>query len=77
MKKIGNNLKQILNERGLKSKFVADKLSISQSYFSSIIKGNHIPSIEVALKLERILQMSISKIFYIIPEAKEDGKDDT
>jgi transcriptional regulator with XRE-family HTH domain len=71
MNKLGNNLKKILDERGLKSKFVAAKLNISPSYFSSIIKGDHIPSIELALRLEDILQIPINKMFYHISVSKD------
>lgn len=73
MVRLENNLKQILNEKGLKSKFVADKLNISPSYFSSIVKGKHMPSIELALKLEDILQIPINKMFYLITIKKIGG----
>lgn len=74
MNNVGNNLKQILNEKGLKSKFIADKLNISSSYFSAIIKGKHMPSVELVLKLEAILNIPISKIFYLKNIEDDRGK---
>lgn len=65
MTNLGNNLKKILDEKGLKSKYIAQKLNISSSYFSSIVKGKHMPSIELALRLENLLEVPTNKIFYL------------
>lgn len=62
---VRNNLKKILEEKGLKNKFVAEKIGIEPSYFCLLVKGKHIPSIEIVLKLEKLLNVSIHKMFYL------------
>lgn len=63
---VKNNLKQLLREKGLKHNFIAEKIGLEASYFSNIIKGKNIPSVEIALKLEQILGVPVNEIFKLI-----------
>lgn len=62
---VKNNLKKIIMERGLKENYIATQMGIKPNYFSMIIKGKHVPSVEIALKLKEILNISIEEIFYL------------
>lgn len=58
-----NRLKEILQERGQKQKWLAEKCSIKQSTLSNIINNNYQPAIETAFKIADILQTDINNIF--------------
>ncbi|WP_051931796.1 helix-turn-helix transcriptional regulator [Clostridium sp. KNHs214] len=62
---IKNNLKKIMKEKGIKQKYIANKIRVKDNYFSMIVNGKHIPSVEIALKLAKILNVSVEKIFYL------------
>lgn len=62
---VQNNIKSIMKEKGLKQKRIAEKIGIEPNYFSMIVNGKHVPSVEIALKLTKILDISIEEIFYL------------
>lgn len=55
-------LKEILEERGIKQKFIADKLGVSVSAVSLWVKGTSQPSIVNLKKLSEILSVDVSLI---------------
>lgn len=56
-------LKKIINERGLKQGFVAEKANVSRAALSLIINGKSIPSLPVALRIARVLDMTVEELW--------------
>lgn len=52
-------LKSEIDDRGLKTKFVADKIGIGQAYLSQILNGSRNLSSNVALKASQVLGVPI------------------
>jgi len=63
-KNISNNLKQLREQRGLKQKFIAEKLGISPNYYSQIENGHRYPQVEHLLKLRDIFNVKLDDIFF-------------
>lgn len=58
-----NNLKEIIEKRGLKNKFVADQLNVSPQAFSAWINNRSNPSLETAYKIAKVLNCSVTDIW--------------
>jgi transcriptional regulator with XRE-family HTH domain len=55
-------LKELINTRGIKQKFIADKLGVSQVTVSNWVKGKTNPSEIYLVKLAEILEVSVDKL---------------
>ncbi|WP_405103150.1 helix-turn-helix domain-containing protein [Oceanobacillus sp. FSL H7-0719] len=73
-KKITNNLKSLREERGLKQKFIAEKLGITANYYSQIENGHRPPQIEHLLILRDLFNVSLDEIFFKNEIANCDSK---
>lgn len=73
-KLISNNIKQLREERGIKQKFIADKLGISANYYSQIENGHRNPQTDQLVKLRNIFGVSLDDIFFNEEIAKRDNK---
>jgi len=62
---VKNRLKEILDERGTKNVWLADKANVNNSTLGNIIKNRHNPSIEVAIKIARALGMKVEDIWIV------------
>lgn len=56
-------IKQIINERGLKQGFIADKANVSRAALSLIINGKSIPSLPVAIRISRVLEKTVEELW--------------
>jgi putative transcriptional regulator len=65
---IKNRLKEILEDRGIMQKWLAEKAGIDKSTMGNIIKNRYSTSLEVAFKIARALGLHIEDIW----EFKED-----
>jgi len=72
--RISNNLKALREERGLKQKFVADKLGLTQSYYSQIESGQRPPQTKHLLILRDLFGVSLDEIFFKDEIANCDSK---
>jgi putative transcriptional regulator len=63
MKKMENKLKEIIQSRGIKQKFIADKAGISQGALSLIIRGKSIPTLPVAIRIAKVLNSSVEDLW--------------
>lgn len=61
---VKSKLADILNDRGIKQKFVSDKAEIGRNTVSEMVKG-HTPSLGSALKVAKVLGVSVEDIWYI------------
>lgn len=59
-----NNLKQIINEKGIKNSFIAKKLNISPALLSRYIKGDRRITLERARIIADLLNTTIEDIFF-------------
>lgn len=60
---ISNKLKDILDDRGVKQTWLADKLNISKATVSNIINNRYNTSLETACKMALILNLKLEDIF--------------
>jgi len=56
-------LKKILDERGLKQGFIAEKAGLSRGAFSLIVRGKSIPTLPVAMRIARVLEMTVEELW--------------
>lgn len=59
-----NKLKEIIKEKGLKQKFIAEKANITEGTLSGIINNKNVPNVEMAIKLAKVLNMTVEEIFW-------------
>lgn len=53
------DLKRIMDSKGVKQKYVADKIGTSTSYLGQILNGNKKMSTDVAIKASQALELPI------------------
>ncbi len=58
-------LSEILKKRGIKQKWIAEKLGVSETVVSNWVKGKHIPQPKYILKLAVLLNVSIEDLISI------------
>lgn len=57
-----SQLKQILDEKGIKYGYIAKKANISNSAMTNLLKGG-LPSLPVAYRIARALEMKLEDIW--------------
>jgi len=62
---VKNRLKEILDERGIKNVWLADKAKINNSTVGNIIKNRHNPNVEVAIRIAKALDMKVEDIWEV------------
>lgn len=55
-------LKEELESRGLKQKFVAENVGVTTTYLSQLLNGSRSLSVEIAIKTARFLNVPLEKI---------------
>jgi plasmid maintenance system antidote protein VapI len=59
-----NNLKKIIDiDRGLKRKWVAEQIEISESFFKQVMCGNHDLTLKKAIALAKLLKVDLYEIW--------------
>lgn len=53
-------LKNEIDKRGIKMKFVANKIGVSPSYFGQVINGSRKLSTDVAIKASQVLDLPVT-----------------
>ena len=61
---VKNRLKEILDERGIKQTWVAEKTGVTRQTISNLINDRFCPSIELAFKICDALGLQINDVFY-------------
>jgi transcriptional regulator with XRE-family HTH domain len=56
-------LKEILKEKGITGKELAEKINISVTGMSNIVKGQSLPREEVLLQIAEILDVDLKELF--------------
>ena len=62
---VKNRLKEILDERGIKNVWLAEKAGINNSTVGNIIKNRHNPNVEVAIRIANALNMKVEDIWKV------------
>lgn len=61
LKEIGTKLKQRRIQMGYTQEAAAEKSQISYSYYTKIENGNQLPSLEVAMDIAKVFNLSLDK----------------
>ncbi|WP_313374975.1 helix-turn-helix transcriptional regulator [Chishuiella sp.] len=64
-------LKEILKEKGLTGKELAEKIEVSEMSISNIVKGSTFPKPENLLKIAEVLDVDIKDLFNSTKEPEE------
>ncbi len=65
-------LKELLKEKDITGKELAEKIGISETGMSNIVKGKSLPRQEVLLQISEILDVDIRELFYSTKETQSD-----
>lgn len=57
-------LKEILDDRGIKYGYIAEKANISKATMSLILNNKTVPTLPVAMRISREIQLKIEDIWY-------------
>lgn len=60
-----NNIRKVIDKKGLKITFVIEKTGISKSHFYDIMNGNANPSITNAIKIADVLGVTLEELFQV------------
>ncbi|MEN5133247.1 helix-turn-helix transcriptional regulator [Elizabethkingia anophelis] len=74
-------LKELLSEKGIQNKDLADKIGVTPTTISNITQGNNFPKPETLLKIAEVLDVDIRDLFVSTKETdletlfvqREDG----
>ena len=58
-----NRIKEIIREKGLRQKFICEKLGMKESQLSHIIKERRKPNQETIKALAGVLNVSVKKLY--------------
>ena len=74
-------LKEILSEKGLSSKYLAEQTNVTPATISNINKGVHFPTKDLLFKIAEVLEVDVKDLFYSTKDTagkpifiQEDGK---
>jgi putative transcriptional regulator len=63
--KVKNRLREILDNRGIKTAWLAEQVGVSYKTLSNILVNKYNTSLYVALKIADVLNVKIDEIFYL------------
>jgi len=61
---VKNRLKEILDSKGIKQMYIANKIGMSKSTFSNLLHNKFTTSMEYGFKIAKELDMKFEDIFY-------------
>jgi len=64
-KSVGNNLKELRLKIGMTQAELAEQVGIARVSIIAIENGRFIPTIETALRISQVFNISIEKIFWL------------
>lgn len=65
-------LKEILIERGVNGKDLADKVNVTPASISNIVQGNSFPKPELLIKIANTLDVDVRELFYPTKETETE-----
>lgn len=67
-------LKEVLKEKGLTGKELAEKVNVTEATISNLAKGDSIPRKELLIQIAEVLDVDIKELFN---STKEPGEQET
>jgi transcriptional regulator with XRE-family HTH domain len=68
-------IKELLKEKGMTSKDLAEKLDVTPATVSNINNGNHFPKPDLLLKIAEVLDVDIKELFLSTKDSTGKGKE--
>jgi putative transcriptional regulator len=65
---IKNRLREIIEQRGIKQKFLADQSGVNEQTLSNCINNRFNLSLENAIKIAKVLNMPVEELFIVEDE---------
>lgn len=65
-------LKEILIEKGVNGKDLADKVNVTPASISNIVQGNSFPKPELLIKIANTLDVDVRELFYPTKETETE-----
>jgi len=62
---VKNRLQNILDDKGIKQIWLAEKVGITRQTMSNLVKNRYTTSTEIGLKIAYVLDMDFNDIFYL------------
>lgn len=63
---VKNNLKQILEDKGVKQLWLAEKANLNKSTIGNVIRNKFNTNVEVAMRIAKVLDMKVEEIWELI-----------
>ena len=67
-------IKEVLKEKGLTGKELAEKVNVTEATISNLVKGDSIPRKELLVQIAEVLDVDIKELFN---STKEPGEQET
>lgn len=61
---VKNRLKEILDERGIKQTWLAEQTEVTRQTMSNLVNNRFCPSLDLAFKIVKILNLNFEDVFY-------------
>ena len=71
-----NNIKEILESRGIKQKWLAEKSGVNEKTLSNCISERHDISLINAMKIAKVLDMTVDELFTLTTEENDEIKNE-
>jgi len=66
-------LKELLKEKGIKGKDLADKVEVTPASISNIVQGNSFPKPELLLDIAKVLNVDVRDLFNATKEVETEN----
>lgn len=60
---MGNNIREIIKENGIKATFVIERTGLSSAGFYAIANGESVPNLQTARKISKALNKPLDEVF--------------
>ena len=74
--KLNNRLKEYRARLGVNQQDFGKMTGVSRQSISLIERGDYSPSVTLALKIAKVLNVSVEDVFYLTGGKKDDKKDE-
>lgn len=65
-------LKELLNEKGITGKELAEKVEVTPASISNIVQGNSFPKPDLLIKIAEVLNVDVRELFIPTKETKTE-----
>ena len=72
-----NNIKQLRKQAGLRQEDMAQKLGVTRQTIIAIENDKYNPTLELAMKIARLLGRPVEEIFFLEPYPSKKRRDQT